>query len=408
MEATQNKVTIADFIFFVMITLFLVVGEHPVWSLVANGLALAFCLFSLMERGDSFKLYNTIILYGIFCFLCFLSYFYSRNPAQSLVRLRSIWLLLFLLAAGINYFSRENGPQKFMLLYIGAALLSCVYLAMSEDLFSNEIIAESINNSNVVGTKFAFAAIFSLFFFLQKKQWWTGLLFAVFIVFILLTASRSAVTITVIATVALILSNYRQRGRSPVLAVVLAVVFVTVLGFLIFRIDFFYQLIGARLEDAFSLFSEGKGDHSSEKRIQLIRYGWQLFGQHPIFGQGVNTFSSSDVKSMLGFQAYSHNTYIELLVGVGLVGTVSYYLLPVTLLVRSFRVLRNKTAGTDLSVLAFSVVIGMLVSDFFTVNYYSKAMLLMYMFAGATCVKYSEEGEETSESIGNRSQRLCR
>ncbi len=390
MERLVSKINIIDLVFFTMLAMFFTVPEHPVLYLVNNGLAAVFCILVLLDRRGNFQIYGFSVIYAVFSVLCFISYFYSINISQSMIRIKSTPLLLLLFCAGINYFSQEDNLQKFMLMYVGAALISCGYLIVKENVFSGGVVGWAINNPNIVGTRFAFAVVFMLYFLLQRVKWWKILITAVLVGFLFLTASRSSVVILAVSSVLLIVVAYRQKKKSVMVALLVATALIFLFLYLIFHVELLYNGIGIRLEGAFSLIETGEGDSSAEKRVALMRYGWQTFREHPLFGQGINTFISV-TKQDLGFRAYSHNNYLELLVGVGLVGTLSYYLLPVTLLWNSFRMMGPGKKSAMPGALVLSLLGGMFTSDFFTVNYYSKTMILIYMFAGAVCIKYSED-----------------
>lgn len=390
MERLIRRITIIDLVFFMMLAMLFTVPEHPVLYLVANAFAALFCFLVLLDRRGEFKVPAFSVMYAVFSFLCFLSYFYSINASQSMIRIKSIPVLLMLFCAGINYFSREDNLQKFMVMYVGAALLSCVYLFLTEDIFSGEAVGWGISNTNIVGTRFAFAVVFTVYFLLQQIRWWKILMTAVLVMFLFLTASRSSAVIMTVSVVVLVITTFRQKKKSVIVALLVATALILLFLYLIFHVELLYNVIGVRLEGVFSLVETGEGDSSSEKRLTLMRYGWQSFQEHPLFGQGINTFIS-ETKQALGFKAYSHNNYLELLVGVGLVGTLSYYVMPATLLWNSFQLMGPERKSATLGALVFSLLVGMFVSDFFTVNYYSKTMILMYMFAGSACIKYSGE-----------------
>jgi len=61
---------------------------------------------------------------------------------------------------------------------------------------------------------------------------------------------------------------------------------------------------------------------STIERIHFIKEGFNFFNLSPLFGNGVNTFIFLD-----STHHYSHNNYIELLVGLGLLGLILYYLI---------------------------------------------------------------------------------
>ncbi len=395
MKRLISKITILDLVFFTMLAMLFTVPEHPVLYMVINALAAIFCILVILDKQGEFKLYAISIVYAVFSFLCFVSYFYSIDPDQSIERITSIPLLFMLLCAGLNYFSQEDNLQKFMVMYVGVALLSCVYLLFKDNVFSGDAVGWSISNTNIVGTRFAFAVVFMVYFLLQRVKWWKLLITAVLMIFLFLTASRSSAVIMAVSSAVLVIITFRQKQKPVMRALIITAVLLLLCVYLIFHVEFFYNIIGVRIEGVLSLVQTGKGDSSSEKRLALMRYGWEAFQEHPFFGRGIDTFWSG-TRQALGFIAYSHNNYLELLVGVGLFGTLSYYVLPVLLFRNSFKLMGRGKRSAPLGALVFSLLVGMFISDFFTVNYYSKTMVLMYMFAGSAYIHYSEKQSEAN------------
>src|SRR5690606_29786498 len=59
-------------------------------------------------------------------------------------------------------------------------------------------------------------------------------------------------------------------------------------------------------------------ENSSLHRIYFAVEGWEAFKKKPILGYGVNSFRYY-------YGLYSHNNFIELLFGLGLIGFLTYY-----------------------------------------------------------------------------------
>lgn len=80
--------------------------------------------------------------------------------------------------------------------------------------------------------------------------------------------------------------------------------------------------------------SNGQGSDSSvERRTTYQVYGIQLFREHPILGVGLDGFAEAYARSEYRFlqaghvKRIAHNTYLEIVVGTGLVGLVPFVLL---------------------------------------------------------------------------------
>lgn len=94
--------------------------------------------------------------------------------------------------------------------------------------------------------------------------------------------------------------------------------------------------MGARIEEAVNILGGDKsGDNS---RVFLLLWGIDWFLEKPLLGHGINCFRvlSDQTLMFAGKNFYAHNNYIELLVGVGIIGFIIYYLFLIRLLLISY------------------------------------------------------------------------
>ena len=116
-------------------------------------------------------------------------------------------------------------------------------------------------------------------------------------------------------------------------------------------------------------------DSSYETRAQMIQQGIDLWLKSPIFGNGLDSF-----RSLSGQDTYSHNNYVELLCGLGLVGTLLFYAIYVNVVIRAAR------ARPVLKYYSWVFILMLLLADIGYVSYKSKQsiMILMVLTALAT------------------------
>jgi len=107
---------------------------------------------------------------------------------------------------------------------------------------------------------------------------------------------------------------------------------------------------------------------STTDRKSLLLNGLELFYKHPIFGVGMNNFR-------LFMGKYAHNNYLELLVGVGLVGFYMFYSLYSIVLKK----VRNMK-GSKSKRIFYSMIFIMLILDMVTVTYLDKLLLFTLLF----------------------------
>lgn len=126
------------------------------------------------------------------------------------------------------------------------------------------------------------------------------------------------------------------------------------------------ELVFERMTE-FTNALEGK-DHfgSTGERLMFIEEGKEFFSNNPILGTGINTFIVMDAMHL-----YSHNNYIEIVVGTGLVGLLSYYWIYIMIFIKLYVDKTNKNRNVLLST---SVIF--LIMDTTLVSYSYKIIII--------------------------------
>lgn len=189
---------------------------------------------------------------------------------------------------------------------------------------------KSVVNSNIIALYLSYAlyAIFVLFFQRSKRKLvrlGVLLVCALLVYLILLTGSRKAIILLLLPFIIIPLLNKNKGKRIFLVPITVAVV---VLGFyLIMYVPVLYEVLGSRVEDMINIISGTDSGGEDVSRAFLIEYGIEWFKQKPFLGHGINNFRvlSNSNWMFAGYNFYAHNNYIELLVDVGIVGTVIYY-----------------------------------------------------------------------------------
>ena len=140
------------------------------------------------------------------------------------------------------------------------------------------------------------------------------------------TQSRKALLLMVIGCVILVvMKNYnRTNFVQSIFRIVGVLVALGVLMFAISQIDVFSG-VQERLSQLFSVFTGvGELDSGSVNRRLMVQLGLLVWKEHPIFGVGLNC-TRIIVNQNMGFDAYMHNNFIEILCATGVVGFLLYY-----------------------------------------------------------------------------------
>ncbi|MDD5422921.1 MAG: O-antigen ligase family protein [Candidatus Omnitrophica bacterium] len=139
-----------------------------------------------------------------------------------------------------------------------------------------------------------------------------------------------------------------------------------------------------RMEMAQHIFSRV----SVDDRIGMWKTGWQIFTEHPVTGNGLNTFfrnfqkyrNDAD-KGMKG--SYAHNCYLQMAADTGIIGLggflflIAAYFLSVIKSLRKIRddLYQSVLWGLSIGIFAF------LVHSFFDTNLYSLNLATLFWFA---------------------------
>jgi len=180
---------------------------------------------------------------------------------------------------------------------------------------------------------------------------------------VVMTGSRKSVLVIIIGCS---LFAVFKQSKSKILYLFGVFFVVLIFYYILMSVPVLYEFIGVRIDSFLNYFSSQKNvDSSTMYRISMIEYGVHWFKIKPIFGHGMDNFRYLFVDAT-GRMAYSHNNYIELLVGGGLVGFLLYYCYLYKSTIKLLRVTNN---GSNLVALLLSILITILCIDVSLVSY---------------------------------------
>lgn len=195
-------------------------------------------------------------------------------------------------------------------------------------------ISNDALNANTVGLCAAQAILINSYYFLYKKKNWTDILILPAIFVLIASGSRKALLAIFIGLIALYCLQYiNNRNKLFVFMKIFSSLFVLMFfSILILQLPIF-DGITLRIDEMLNGFlGKNETDHSTEVRMNLVQIGWNLFLNFPILGIGLNNPQIYTYPIYHAEGYYLHNNYLELLCGVGIIGTCSYYLLFIKLL----------------------------------------------------------------------------
>jgi putative inorganic carbon (hco3(-)) transporter len=153
------------------------------------------------------------------------------------------------------------------------------------------------------------------------------LIFCIDITGIIMTYSRGGAIIFSIILFLIFFTNIKKLKPKHIGFIVLLITFVTFAA-LIFIPSTYWE----RQKKVTSI----EEDKAIARRVSYLHVGWEAFKEHPIIGSGPGTFkflyASTNYARMFGaekddIERYAHNTYVEYLVGSGVLGLLIFLII---------------------------------------------------------------------------------
>jgi O-antigen ligase len=221
----------------------------------------------------------------------------------------------------------------------------------------------------------ALAFIFTVYLFLKTDLRKCTLISSIFLLCVVLTGSRKSIVLAAAGLFILMLYLYPKKRFRKVMISTAVILF----GFLfITKIPFLCEIAGSRIVSTIQYFFTGETpDASMVTRSRLIKIGMEYFSKKPKTGYGLDNFRIITNHSDL----YSHNNFVEILFGSGIIGFCIYYSKYVFLLLKHL-VLKLKKTDSDYitSKMLFWIFILFTVFEYWFVTYYERGFLMVHIF----------------------------
>lgn len=323
MKLKYNGKTIQKFLIFLVIMALFSFGDYSNAVYVIKILAIVGLVYT--ERVIRAKYHFQWAC--LFILLCAFSIIWSSNFSYATFYVA--WTLQAMgLAVAIGNTIHDESDIEYVLKCIfiaGIVLAARVFMNTSFRALGTFRLGMNMGyNSNELSLKASVACVTGFYFlYRQKTRLNRFLIVAALVVLaatVMFTGSRKGSIMMIMGAV---LYNI-IRSKSP--ARFTRNVFISgmlLFGFfyLIINSPLLYNVLGRRLLLTFNLFnSDAYVGNSIANRRNLISIGIELFGQSPFIGYGIGNF-----REVSGTGLYAHNNYIELLVDLGITGTVLYY-----------------------------------------------------------------------------------
>lgn len=298
----------------------------------------------------------------------------------------------------IAYILRCDSKRVYILLVcmMVAPLLLMLNVAATDGLlaFSDSRGTDSFS-ANTVGMTAAFGSCLAGYCLIEKKIMSigiSGIVFLLDLIVVVLSASRKAILIVILAFVLYMLLKSRGNGAKLFFRLLIAMLVVLACFFAIMNVPFLYNMVGYRIESMIVGFFGGEGaDASTSTRMGLVEHGIDFFFMSPVIGHGGANFSALDAAYFNANRGYyAHNNFIEVLTDYGLIGFVLYYWIYILMIMHS--IVKIKTLSS-IQLAVFSLLLTLLIVEYGFVSYYDR--FFQVFLAMSYYVLLSNPSEET-------------
>jgi len=211
----------------------------------------------------------------------------------------------------------------------------------------------------------------------NKKNWffyyqYVNLIFAMYTIF--LTVSKKGIIFgfsLLLFYITISLKNKKGIVRIVVLGTLALLIFYFFAD--VEQINYNFERVTSRFTEFFAQFAQfesGSRFDSTGHRKRLLELGLTVFQDKPLFGYGLNNYR---LLSEGGY--YAHNNFIELLVGVGLIGFSLFYYIYFYIFTLIY-----KMPKSELKILIMFFIVILLVMDMTSGSYDSKLSIYLLLF----------------------------
>lgn len=319
---------------------------------------------------------------GLFVLAVLASGFVAVSPRRTLAGIMRLARVLMLYPIVINVVKSERDLRQVIWAYLLSGLICTLYGIITYHFAPHLIDAEGrISGTMDDPNEFAAAMLTRIplaleLFLLDKRRWPRAILALIAgasVYGIVLSGSRSGLLALAVAFLFFVSNRKRKVWTLAIAIAVMALAFVAMPSQSRERMG---------LEPA----TQGTALASINRRWTYQVLGMQLFQKHPVLGIGLDGFAAAYGRSVYRFlqdthvERVAHNTYLEIAVGVGLVGLVPLLGLLITSMLDARKVAQKAARPSGLTAIAkglFASLGGFLVACVFLSEPYEKTLWLL-------------------------------
>lgn len=362
-------------------------GLNNISNAIAALFILSVTIKTLMEKGKI--IFNKfLLLYLLFIIVCTISYFYAEDQFIALSKIRTLILYFIFITALISYLDNYDKLIKLINFFVFSGVVAALYILFFSDIYSGERLGDLLGNENRMGIIIGMSMLFSIYFILFEKKYFYIIPAIITTGMVLFTGSRVAFVFIFIGSIFLTYFKNKNSSKGKIIKNIVILLLISfIFYYLVFNISLFYLVLGKRVENISKFIrNEEINERSISTRIYMIKFGFEMFKYKPIIGYGIGNYEVLLEKS-INMKTYAHNNYIELLVDVGILGTIIYY----AIYVQALLYLKKIKDYVKLKYLFLTLFLCFFIIDFASINYSIKHTYFIFAMS-SVLIKLNVQG----------------
>ena len=378
---------VINIILFIYILSLYIFTYREGYNTISNYITIILCLLiwgRILILKRKVKLNATVIIYFLFFLVCLISVLYSIEPNLASGKCRTIFLICLLMISLLNYIDDKNKVTKVMSYFIISGFIASIYILINSDFETITRFGSELGNVNSVGIMIAISFIFGIYFIAERKKYYLLVILITMFATILLTGSRKSLLFIIFGTLYILFMKNKGKIFSLIKFFIIGGLVIVLTYYSVIKIPIFYNIIGCRMENLVEFVkTDETKDKSINERKYMIEFGFEKFRQKPIIGYGIDNYRVL-FNQETGVKKYSHNNFVELMVDIGVVGLIIYYMISINLL-KKMLALSSKNKDKILVYTYEAILLAYLILSWTLVFYDSKHLSIIIILASVIC-----------------------
>jgi O-antigen ligase len=281
----------------------------------------------MILANKNFRISQYSLMLIAFVTVSLLTYFIALDAGLVFSKSITLIQLLVLSVSLNNYFDHIKKIEHVILYFIFSGFYASVYILLNSNFDTLSRMGGELGNQNEIGMIIAISSIFAFYLIVSELKVLYIPIILVMVGVIILTGSRKAILFLFLNMVMIIYLKNKDSFMKRIKAIFIIIMLLVAGYVIIFNNPIFYDILGDRIEAMFD-FVTGKGtsEGSINERTTMIAYGIDFWKNRPLLGYGIDNYRELFAVAPSGRNTYSHNNFIEIMVGTGLIGLLIYYL----------------------------------------------------------------------------------